>query len=315
MVVGEMFEQYVVFEVCIVCGEKIEFGDWMFVEYCCQLICMILQYVYSEVVGMLFEGEWIVRVFSFKCKIILMVKVQDEVGYGQYFYYVVEMLGVICEEMFDVLLMCKVKYFFIFNYFILIWVDVGMIGWLVDGVVIKNQIMLVGCFYGFYSWVMVWICSEEIFYYKQGKEMMVFYVQGMFEQWQMVQDVLNCWWWFVVQMFGLYDSDSFNIGVLSKWGIKFKINDEVCQEFINEYVFELFEVGLIIFDFDLYQDEVGNWVYGLIDWSEFWVVIKGEQGLGNECFVICQVVQDEGVWVCEVLEVYMVWQVKGEVVD
>lgn len=77
-----------------------------------------------------------------ECKVILLVKVQDEVGYGFYLYCVVEMFGISCDEMIELLYVGKMKYFLIFNYLILIWVDIGVVGWFVDGVVIMNQVFL-----------------------------------------------------------------------------------------------------------------------------------------------------------------------------
>lgn len=70
------------------------------------------------------------------------------------------------------------KYFFIFNYLILSWVDIGVIGWLVDGVVIVNQVVLCCIFYGLYVRVMVKICKEESFYQCQGFEVCMVLVQG-----------------------------------------------------------------------------------------------------------------------------------------
>lgn len=312
---GETAEQHAAFEARIRNGEKIEPGDWMPAEYRRQLIRMISQHAHSEVVGMLPEGEWIDKAPTLKRKTILMAKVQDEAGHGQYLYHAAETLGATREDMIEALLTRRAKYSSIFNYPTHNWADVGMIGWLVDGAAIKNQTMLAGCSYGPYSRAMVRICSEETFHHKQGKEMIVLYAQGTPEQRQMAQDALNRWWWPAVQMLGPHDSDSPNTGALSKWGIKLKSNDEVRQEFLNEHVPELLEAGLTIPDPDLHQDEAGNWKHGPIDWSEFWAVIKGERGLGNERLATRQAAQDEGAWVREALEAYMARQAKGEAAD
>ncbi len=311
---GETPEQHAAFEARIAAGEKIEPGDWMPAEYRRQLIRMISQHAHSEVVGMLPEGEWISKAPTLKRKTILMAKVQDEAGHGQYLYHAAETLGITREEMIEALLTRKAKYSSIFNYPTTTWADVGMVGWLVDGAAIKNQTMLAGCSYGPYSRAMVRICSEETFHHKQGKEMIVLYAQGTPEQKQMAQDALNRWWWPAVQMLGPHDSDSPNTGELSRWGIKLKTNDEVRQEFINEHVPELMEAGLTIPDPDMHQDENGNWIHGPIDWTEFWAVIKGERGLGKERIATRQAAQDEGAWVREALEAYMA-RPKGEAAD
>ena len=53
-------------------------------EYRRQLIRMISQHAHSEVVGMLPEGAWITRAPNLRRKMILLAKVQDEAGHGQY---------------------------------------------------------------------------------------------------------------------------------------------------------------------------------------------------------------------------------------
>ena len=68
-------------------------------EYRRQLIRMISQHAHSEVVGMLPEGEWISSAPSLRRKLILMAKVQDEAGHGQYLYHAAETLGATREEM------------------------------------------------------------------------------------------------------------------------------------------------------------------------------------------------------------------------
>lgn len=301
---GETAQQHAEFEARIDKGEKIEAGDWMPAEYRRQLIRMISQHAHSEVVGMLPEGEWISKAPTLARKTILIAKVQDEAGHGQYLYHAAETLGISRQEMIEALLNRKAKYSSIFNYPTTTWADVGMIGWLVDGAAIKNQTMLAGCSYGPYSRAMVRICAEETFHHKQGKEMVVLYAKGTPKQRQMAQDSLDRWWWPSLMMLGPHDADSPNTGALARWGVKLKTNDEVRQEFINEHAPELLEAGLTIPDPDLHQDEQGNWKHGPINWDEFWAVIKGEQGLGNERIASRQAAQDEGAWVREALQAY-----------
>ncbi len=264
-------EKLPAFEARIVRGEKIEPGDWMPDEYRRQLIRMISQHAHSEVVGMLPEGEWITHAPNLRRKMVLMAKVQDEAGHGQYLYHAAETLGATREEMLDALLRGKAKYSSIFNYPTLAWSDVAWIGWLVDGAAIKNQTMLAQCSYGPYSRAMVRICAEETFHYKQGKEMIVNYMtNGTPMQKEMVQDGLNRWWWPTLMMFGPHDTDSPNTAVLTRWGIKTKSNDTLRQEFINEEIPEILALGLTIPDPDLqFNEEAGNWETGPIDWDEF----------------------------------------------
>ena len=304
-------EKAIEFEARIARGEKIEPGDWMPERYRKQLIRMISQHAHSEYVGMLPEGEWIPHAPSLHRKMVLIAKVQDEAGHGQYLYHAAESLGATREEMMDALLTGRAKYSSIFNYPTLTWADIGMIGWLVDGAAIRNQLMLAQCSYGPYSRAMVRICSEETFHHKQGKEMVIKYAQGTPKQREMVQDALNRWWWPSVQMLGPHDADSPNTPILMKWGIKTKTNDEVRQEFINETVPELLAAGLTIPDPDMrYDEETGNWLHGPIDWDEFWQVVRGNGPCNKERISVRQDAHDEGRWVREALTAYAEKKVK-----
>jgi ring-1,2-phenylacetyl-CoA epoxidase subunit PaaA len=122
--------------------------DWMPEAYRKTLVRQISQHAHSEIVGMLPEGNWISRAPSLKRKAILMAKVQDEGGHGLYLYSAAETLGTSRGEMLEALHSGKAKYSSIFNYPTLNWADVGVIGWLVDGAAIMNQIPLCRCSYG-----------------------------------------------------------------------------------------------------------------------------------------------------------------------
>ncbi|MCB9433465.1 MAG: 1,2-phenylacetyl-CoA epoxidase subunit A [Ardenticatenaceae bacterium] len=298
-------EQLAEFEARIARGEKIEPGDWMPAEYRRQLIRMISQHAHSEVVGMLPEGAWITRAPNLRRKMVLISKVQDEGGHGQYLYHAAESLGISREEMLDALLEGRAKYSSIFNYPTLNWADIGVIGWLVDGAAIKNQTMLAQASYGPYSRAMVRICAEETFHHKQGKEMVIQYAQGTPFQRQMVQDSINRWWWPTLMMFGPHDSDSPNSETLIKWGIKTKTNDELRQEFINEMVADLTAVNLTLPDPDLHFDEAsGNWTTGPIDWDEFWRVVKGNGPCNKERLAARQEAHENGRWVREAMAAF-----------
>ncbi|MCW5873502.1 MAG: 1,2-phenylacetyl-CoA epoxidase subunit A [Anaerolineales bacterium] len=293
------------FEARIARGEKIEPGDWMPAEYRRQLIRMISQHAHSEVVGMLPEGAWITRAPSLRRKLILLAKVQDEAGHGQYLYHAAETLGATREEMLDALLDGKAKYSSIFNYHTTSWADNGAIGWLVDGAAILNQTMLARCSYGPYSRAMVRICMEENFHRKQGQEMIILYSQGTPIQRAMVQDAITRWWWPTLMMFGPHDADSPNSGVLIRWGIKTRTNDELRQEFINQLVPDLQACGIVLPDPNLHYDEAsGNWRTGPIDWDEFWSVLKGNGPANAERMAARRLAHADGAWVREAAAAY-----------
>jgi ring-1,2-phenylacetyl-CoA epoxidase subunit PaaA len=293
------------FEARIARGEKIEPGDWMPAEYRRQLIRMISQHAHSEIVGMLPEGNYITRAPSLRRKIILLAKVQDEAGHGQYLYHAAESLGATREDMIAELNSGKAKYSNIFNYPTLTWADIGTIGWLVDGAAIMNQTMLARCSYGPYSRAMVRICMEENFHKKQGQEMVILLSQGTPEQKEMIQDALMRWWWPTLMMFGPHDTESPNTPLLVAWGIKTRTNDELRQDFINQMVPALHALGIELPDPELYFDpETQNWVTGPIDWDEFWRVVKGDGPMNKERMQARNKAHDDGRWVREAVAAY-----------
>jgi ring-1,2-phenylacetyl-CoA epoxidase subunit PaaA len=293
------------FESRIERGERIEPGDWMPDDYRRQLIRMISQHAHSEIVGMLPEGAWITRAPNLRQKLVLLSKVQDEAGHGQYLYHAAETLGASREEMIGALLAGQAKYSSVFNYPSLSWADMGVIGWLVDGAAILNQTMLARCSYGPYSRAMVRICIEEGFHKKQGQEMVIRYARGTPRQRAMVQDAINRWWWPSLMMFGPHDSDSPNSPALRRWRIKTRTNDQLRQEFVDELVPDLHLLGLSLPDPQLRYDELsGNWRIGPIDWDEFWRVVRGDGPCNKERLAARRQAHDDGRWVREALAAY-----------
>ncbi len=133
---------------------------------------------------------------------------QDEGGHGLYLYSAAETLGTSRDQMLEGLHSGQAKYSSIFNYPTLNWADVGVIGWLVDGAAIMNQVPLCRCSYGPYARAMVRVCKEESFHQRQGYEALLVMMTGTEEQKAMVQDAVNRWWWKCLAMFGPPDADS-----------------------------------------------------------------------------------------------------------
>ena len=274
-------------------------------EYRRQLIRMISQHAHSEIVGMLPEGAWITRAPNLRRKMILLAKVQDEAGHGQYLYHAAETLGISRQEMIDALLSGKAKYSSIFNYPTLNWTDVGVIGYLVDFAAILNQTMLARCSYGPYARAMVRICAEENFHKKQGQDLVIRMARGSPHQKAMVQDAINRWWWPTLMMFGPPDQDSPNTPILQRWGIKTRTNDELRQIFVNQIVPELLSLGLSIPDPDLhFDDRTGDWEHGQIHWEEFWRVVQGDGPCNKERMAVRRNAHEDGQWVREALAAY-----------
>lgn len=206
------------FDAAIAADGKIEPQDWMPDAYRKTLVRQISQHAHSEVVGMLPEGNWITRAPSLKRKAILLAKVQDEAGHGLYLYSAAETLGVSRDALIDALHAGKAKYSSIFNYPTLTWADVGVIGWLVDGAAIMNQVPLCRCTYGPYARAMIRVCKEESFHQRQGFDALLAMMKGTDAQRAMVQEAVDRWWWPVLMMFGPPDADSVHSNQSAKWG-------------------------------------------------------------------------------------------------
>jgi ring-1,2-phenylacetyl-CoA epoxidase subunit PaaA len=278
--------------------EKIEPNDWMPEAYRRTLVRQIAQHAHSEIVGMLPEGNWITRAPTLRRKAALLAKVQDEGGHGMYLYAAAETLGVSREDLIDLLLSGKQKYSSIFNYPTLTWADIGVIGWLVDGAAIMNQIPLCRCSYGPYARAMIRICKEESFHQRQGYEIMLALCRGTPAQKAMAQDALNRWWWPVLMMFGPSDKDSQHTDATMRWKIKRFTNDELRQKFVDATVPQAHFLGLTIPDPAMRRNEInGHWEFGPIDWAEFKRVIAGDGPCNRERLKARRAAHDSGTWV------------------
>ena len=285
--------------------ERIEPNDWMPAAYRKTLIRQISQHAHSEIVGMLPEGNWITRAPSLRRKAALLAKVQDECGHGLYLYAAAETLGASREELVDQMLAGKAKYSSIFNYPTLTWADIGVIGWLVDGAAIMNQIPLCRCSYGPYARAMIRVCKEESFHQRQGFEILMMLCQGSPEQKAMAQDALNRWWWPVLMMFGPPDSASQHGDSSTRWKIKRFSNDELRQKFVDATVPQAQFLGLAIPDPGLKFDEAtGHWEFGAIDWNEFKQVLAGNGPCNRDRMAARRKAHDDGAWVHEAAAVY-----------
>ena len=285
------------FEQRIEADIKIEPRDWMTEGYRKTLIRQISQHAHSEIVGQLPEGNWVTRAPTLKRKTILLAKIQDEAGHGLYLYSAAETLGVSRDQMTRDLLSGKAKYSSIFNYPTLSWADIGMIGWLVDGAAIINQIPLCRCSYGPYARAMVRICKEEAFHARQGFDVVMALCRGTAEQKQMAQEALNRWWWPALMMFGPPDTESVNSAQSARWKIKLFSNDELRQRMVDQTVPQAEFLGLSIPDPDLrWNEERGQYDFGAIDWSEFYNVLKGNGPCNRDRIQTRRKAWDDGAW-------------------
>ena len=279
-------------------GETIEPKDKMPEKYRATLIRQISQHAHSEIVGQLPEGNWVTRAPTLKRKLILLAKIQDEAGHGLYLYSAAETLGKSRDDMVADLLSGKAKYSTIFTYPATTWADIGVIGWLVDGAAITNQIPLCRCSYGPYARAMVRICKEESFHQRQGYEIVTKLAQGSKEQKAMVQDALNRMWWPALMMFGPSDSASLHSSQNMKWKIKRHSNDELRQRFVDATIGQAEILGLTIPDPELkWNEKRGHYDFGEINWDEFWGVLKNGGQCGRARIRARKAAHKQGEWV------------------
>ena len=288
------------FDRTIAAQARIEPRDWMPDGYRKSLIRQIAQHAHSEIIGMQPEGDWLTRAPSLRRKAILMAKVQDEAGHGLYLYSAAETLGADRADLTVRLIEGRQKYSSIFNYPTLSFADVGVIGWLVDGAAICNQVPLCRSSYGPYARAMIRVCKEESFHQRQGFELLSTMMNGTGEQQAMVQEAVDRWWWPALMMFGPPDARSPNTEQSMAWGIKRHTNDELRQGFVDMSAPQATALGVTLPDPGLrWNEERGAHDFGEPDWSEFLNVIAGNGPANAERLARRRQAHEDGAWVRE----------------
>ncbi|WP_432826738.1 1,2-phenylacetyl-CoA epoxidase subunit PaaA [Dactylosporangium sp. CA-092794] len=288
------------FQETIAHDHRIEPRDWMPDGYRKTVIRQVAQHAHSEIIGMQPEGNWITRAPSLRRKAILLAKVQDEAGHGLYLYSAAETLGADREELTEGLISGRQKYSSIFNYPTLTYADVGVIGWLVDGAAICNQVPLCRSSYGPYARAMIRICKEESFHQRQGYELLLTMMRGTQAQRDMVQDATNRFWWPSLMMFGPPDEASPNTARSMAWGIKRHTNDELRQRFVDMTVPQAEKLGVTLPDPALrWNAERGHYDFGPVDWDEFNAVVAGNGPCNAQRIARRRAAHEDGSWVRE----------------
>ncbi|MBK1789062.1 1,2-phenylacetyl-CoA epoxidase subunit PaaA [Prauserella cavernicola] len=288
------------FEETIAHDQRLEPRDWVPDAYRSTMVRMIAQHAHSEIIGMQPEGNWITRAPSLRRKAILLAKVQDEAGHGLYLYSAAETLGADRAELTEKLVTGRQKYSSIFNYPTLTFADVGVIGWLVDGAAICNQVPLCRSSYGPYARAMIRICKEESFHQRQGYELLMTMMRGTEQQRAMVQESVDRWWWPSLMMFGPPDADSSHTAQSMEWKIKRHTNDELRQRFVDMSVPQADALGVTLPDPDLrWNAEREHHDFGEIDWAEFKQVVSGNGPCNAQRVAHRKAAHDEGAWVRE----------------
>ncbi|HEY3754133.1 MAG TPA: 1,2-phenylacetyl-CoA epoxidase subunit PaaA [Pseudonocardiaceae bacterium] len=286
------------FEHTIERDQRIEPRDWVPDAYRATMIRQIAQHAHSEIIGMQPEGNWITRAPSLRRKAILLAKVQDEAGHGLYLYSAAETLGADRADLTARLVSGRQRYSSIFNYPTLTFADVGVVGWLVDGAAICNQVPLCRSSYGPYARAMIRICKEESFHQRQGFELLMTMMRGTEPQRAMVQDAVDRWWWPSLMMFGPPDAESPNTEQSMAWKVKRHTNDELRQRFVDMSVPQAAALGVTLPDQDLvWNAERGHHDFGEVDWSEFKNVLRGNGPCNTQRVARRKQAHEDGAWV------------------
>ncbi|CAL9613370.1 1,2-phenylacetyl-CoA epoxidase, subunit A [Nocardiopsis dassonvillei] len=293
------------FDAKIAADQRIEPRDWMPDAYRRTLVRQVSQHAHSEIIGMQPEGDWIASAPSLRRKAILLAKVQDEAGHGLYLYAAAETLGVDRADLTTRLIEGRQKYSSIFNYPSTTFADVGVIGWLVDGAAICNQVPLCRSSFGPYARAMVRICKEESFHQRQGYELLMRMMEGTEGQRRMVQDAVDRWWWPSLMMFGPPDADSPNTAQSMAWRIKRDTNDDLRQKFVDMTVPQAEKLGVTLPDPELaWNAERGHYDFGEPDWVEFKQVVSGAGPKNAERIARRRAAHEKGAWVREAATAY-----------
>jgi ring-1,2-phenylacetyl-CoA epoxidase subunit PaaA len=217
-------------------------------------------------------------------------------------------------ELTEMLIDGKQKYSSIFNYPTLTFADVGVIGWLVDGAAICNQVPLCRSSFGPYARAMVRICKEESFHQRQGYELLMTMMRGTQAQRELVQDATNRWWWPSLMMFGPPDAESPNTEQSMTWRIKRHTNDELRQRFVDMSVPQAQALGVTLPDPELHWNaERDHYDFGPIDWDEFRRILAGDGPCNAERIARRRAAHDDGAWVREAALVHAAKQREREV--
>ena len=149
------------------------------------------------------------------------------------------------------------------------------------------------------------VCKEESFHQRQGFEILLTLSKGTDTQKNMAQDALNRWWLPIVMMFGPKDDESPNTIQSMHWKINRFTKDELRQKFIDICAEQVKLLGLTIPDEDLtWNEEKKHYDFGVINWDEFWEVVKGNGPCNKERLEARKKAWEDGAWVREAATAY-----------
>jgi ring-1,2-phenylacetyl-CoA epoxidase subunit PaaA len=144
------------------------------------------------------------------------------------------------------------------------------------------------------------ICWEESVHIMHGRDVVVTMVTGTPAQRAAIQDALDRWWGPLMQMHGPRSPREKDRDL--HWRIKAKTSEELRQEFLTIYVPRIRELGLVIPDPELRQDEgTGTWQYTEPDWDELRTVVTNHGPMSEARLEFRRLAREDTRWVRETI--------------
>ena len=237
----------------------------------------------SEIVGPVHEFRWVPRAPSLEAKLVFAAKSQDEVGHGLGLLRVCEDLtGKSRSQYVEEILEGPPRFMNVFHYAWDEWADPAIVAWLVDGAEIERQMTLLNSSYAPYARAMKKIVKEEGFHHQAGRYLIARMMEAGPRQRAKVQEGVVRWWPRILAMFGPPDQQSSHGQVLIRFGLKLSENEVLRQSWLTRFVPEIREMGLVIPDDVVFDDEAQRWTYDPPDWDEFKSLLRGGSPYGDE---------------------------------
>lgn len=253
--------------------------EHLFTEEYKKLLGGLVQFTANcELMGAFYESPWVPKAPTTFRKLALTAKLQDEVGHGLMQYQLVEDLIEEKErdQMIEDFVEGRVGFGNAFQYPVDSWMELGVFMCLIDGAAMILQHSLLSTNYGPYRRVMKRICREEEFHRRHGRDLVRDFLTGSRAEQEALEERINEWFPRALMFFGHPDNESETAQRMIELGIRTKSNDELRQDYLDEFVPLIRDKwGIEIRDDKLkYDEEAGKWRYTEPNWSEFQVVVK-----------------------------------------
>jgi len=294
------------FEERIEDGVTLEPSDELTDEYRKLLSAMVQFTANTELMGAWTERPWVPKAPPYTHRLAIVAKIQDQLGHAQMQYRLVESLtgrsrNDLLQDLFD----GESGFGNAFQYTIDSWMEYGVFTWLIDGGAMTLQHSLLQSNYGPYARVMRRICREEEFHIRYAGSIIRQFGNGSKAEREQLQGLIDEWWPRGMLFFGNKDGASRTAERMIELGIRTKSNDELRQDYIDNFVPKLRQYGLEVPDDQLeYDEDAGRWNYSEPDWEEFERNRQGQGPVAEQRLRSREEAFEETQWVRDTLGEY-----------